>query len=229
MLVSAIEHYSYCPRQCGLIHLESIFDENPFTLKGRHLHERADEPSARAEKGVRVIRAMPIWSDEYGLLGKADVVELHGDTAMPVEYKVGRDVGAMHAVYQAVAQGLCVREMLGRRVGSVAIYYGKQHGRTMYELTDELIAETLRIVGEIREMQKAVSMPPPVADKRCPKCSLIDACQPFAVLGASATDRRALFRPMRHLAALPGPASYSTRYTSERRKRGSSSTTRRRS
>lgn len=28
VLVSAIEHSSYCPRRCALIHIEKAFDEN---------------------------------------------------------------------------------------------------------------------------------------------------------------------------------------------------------
>ena len=30
--VSALEHYSYCQRQCALIHVERIFDENVFSF-----------------------------------------------------------------------------------------------------------------------------------------------------------------------------------------------------
>jgi CRISPR-associated exonuclease Cas4 len=56
VLISAIEHYSYCPRQCGLIHLERVFDENVFTLRGRRAHERAHEAVSRQENGVRVER-----------------------------------------------------------------------------------------------------------------------------------------------------------------------------
>lgn len=203
MLVSAIEHYSYCPRQCALIHIESIFDENLFTLKGRHLHERPDMPMARAERGVRVLRALPIWSDEYGLRGKADVVELRGETALPVEYKVGKDVGAMHAVYQVAAQALCLREMLGCRIEEVAIFYGKQHGRKHYQLTDELVQATLGIARAIRQTQIAMAVPPPVADKRCRRCSLIDACQPFAVSTASLGKAGRIFVPLQAAAELP--------------------------
>jgi CRISPR-associated exonuclease Cas4 len=35
VMISALEHYSYCPRQCALIHLEQTFDENIYTLQGR--------------------------------------------------------------------------------------------------------------------------------------------------------------------------------------------------
>ena len=34
IMISALEHYSYCPRQCALIHQEQTFDENLYTLQG---------------------------------------------------------------------------------------------------------------------------------------------------------------------------------------------------
>lgn len=32
--ISAIEHYSYCPRQCALIHIEQTYHENAYTVRG---------------------------------------------------------------------------------------------------------------------------------------------------------------------------------------------------
>src|SRR3970040_818180 len=89
IMISALEHWSYCPRQCALIHLEQTFDENLYTLRGRMLHERTDEPVGEFQDGVRVERALPLWSKRLGLVGKADVVEFHGETPYPVEYKHG--------------------------------------------------------------------------------------------------------------------------------------------
>lgn len=88
-MLSALEHYSYCLRQCALIHIEQSFTENLFTLRGRAVHEQVDQPEWVVEKGVRVERALPLWSPRLGLVGKADVVEFHGDTPYPVEYKQG--------------------------------------------------------------------------------------------------------------------------------------------
>lgn len=34
--ISALEHFAYCPRQCGLIHLEQTFEENLYTIRKRH-------------------------------------------------------------------------------------------------------------------------------------------------------------------------------------------------
>jgi CRISPR-associated exonuclease Cas4 len=88
-MISALEHYSYCPRQCALIHLEQVWDENLYTLRGRLVHDKADLPNAATTEGVRVERALPLWSDRLGLVGRADVVEFHDQTPYPVEYKHG--------------------------------------------------------------------------------------------------------------------------------------------
>ena len=42
IMISALEHYSYCPRQCALIHQEQTFDENLYTLRGRAVHEQVE-------------------------------------------------------------------------------------------------------------------------------------------------------------------------------------------
>ena len=34
IMISALQHYSYCPRQYALIHQEQTFDENVYTLRG---------------------------------------------------------------------------------------------------------------------------------------------------------------------------------------------------
>ena len=87
--LSALQHWAYCPRQCALIHLEQAFDENLHTLRGNALHARVDQPGLQTERGRRVERALPLWHDTLGLVGKADVVEFDGDTPYPVEYKQG--------------------------------------------------------------------------------------------------------------------------------------------
>ena len=86
ILISALEHWSYCPRQCALIHVEQTFDENLYTLRGRTVHKRVDTPETEINQGMRVERSMPLWSKRLGLVGKADVVEFHGEVPYPVEY-----------------------------------------------------------------------------------------------------------------------------------------------
>ena len=88
--LSALQHWHYCPRQCGLIHLEQVFDENVHTLRGQAVHAKVDRPGVETAKGVRVERALPLWHDGLGLVGKADVVEFSvNGVPYPVEYKHG--------------------------------------------------------------------------------------------------------------------------------------------
>ena len=60
IMISALEHYAYCPRQCALIHVEQSYEENVFTLRGNRAHERVDEPGRETREGVRVDRGLPL-------------------------------------------------------------------------------------------------------------------------------------------------------------------------
>ena len=75
--VSAIQHLLFCERQCALIHLEHIWDENVLTAEGRHQHDRCDEMTSETRGDVLIARGLYIQNLELGLTGKADVVEFH--------------------------------------------------------------------------------------------------------------------------------------------------------
>ena len=194
--ISALEHFSYCPRQCALIHVEQTFDENVFTVRGRLSHERVDLGVATAPKGVRQLRGLPLWSDEYGLTGKADVVELHPDGPLPVEYKVGRITGG-HAALQLCGQALCLEEMFDVPVPVGALYSHATKRRVPIKIDEELRGRTRAAVAAVRALLTDQQLPPPVNDSRCPDCSLINACLP-AVVGEAPRVRGyhgALFTP----------------------------------
>ena len=200
VLISALEHFSYCPRQCALIQVERIFDENVFTLRGRRAHERADEPLLTTrENDVRIERALPLWSDALGLLGKADVVEFHDDgRIVPVEYKHGPRRERRHDDLQVCAQALCLEEMLGETIAAGAVYSIQTRRRRDVALDDELRQATRDAIVAVRALNNdAGPLPPAVNDKRCPKCSLLDACVPATVVAAR-HDRLAanLFAPV---------------------------------
>ena len=89
VMISALEHYSYCPRQCALIHVEQSFDENVHTLRGHLLHERVDEPTTELQADVRIEHALPLWSKRLGLVGKADAVEFHNGDPCRSSSQVG--------------------------------------------------------------------------------------------------------------------------------------------
>ncbi len=197
VMISALEHYSYCPRQCALIHVESVFDENLYTLRGRRIHERADSSEVSFEEGVRSERSLPLFSERLGLVGKADVVEFHaGGTPYPVEYKAGPRKEKAHDDIQLCAQALCLEEMLGKEVPKGAVFHKSSQRRREAVFHESLRRTTEEMVSLVRRMLAGGTLPPPVADARCPKCSLFDACMPFTLAGMDGRDSLAsLFDP----------------------------------
>ena len=202
--LSALQHWRYCPRQCGLIHLEQVFDENIYTLRGQALHAKVDQPGVETAKGVRIERALPLWHDELGLLGKSDVVEFLADgVPYPVEYKHGSrnkaaDIAACDDL-QLAAQALCLQAMTGKTVNEGAIYYATSKRRRVVEITDELRADVAQTANAIREMLIQGDLPPPLVDeqaaKRCKACSLLERCQPQATHAGVLAARASLFDP----------------------------------
>jgi CRISPR-associated exonuclease Cas4 len=178
--ISAIEHYSYCPRQCALIHVEQTWDDNVFTVRGHLAHARVDTEGDEPRRGVRIARAVPLWSERYGLYGKADLVEFRPDGPYPVEYKVGRRLGR-HADLQLCAQALCLEEMLGVSVPRGAIFYRAVRRRYEVIFDKEVRAQTLAVVAAIRQLLVMQQLPPAPNDGRCPKCSLVNVCLPNVV------------------------------------------------
>lgn len=178
VMVSALEHYSYCPRQCALIHREQTFDENLYTLRGRAVHEQVQEEESLSVDGVRVEKAVPLWSERLGLVGKADVVEFHGDTPYPVEYKHGPIRAARHADLQLCAQALCLEEMTGQPVPRGAVYHFSSRRRREVVFTPELRERVSQAVKAVRHLLREERLPPPVDDRRCLHCSLHDSCLP---------------------------------------------------
>lgn len=201
VMISALEHFAYCPRQCALIHVEQTFNENIYTLRGRFAHERPDTAMSRIEQGLRVERSLPLFSRRLGLTGRADVVEFRGATPLPVEYKLGKRRQWRFEAIQVCAQAMCLEEMLGVSVPTGAIYYVSSRERR-----DVLFDESLRRAVEdttlgIRAMLCAERLPSAPNDQRCVKCSLLDSCLPNAIgsPGRLRYERAQLFRPLRLL------------------------------
>ena len=180
-MISALEHYDYCPRQCALIHVEQTFDENIYTLRGRAVHERVDALDSASREGVRTEYGVPLWSEELGLVGKSDAVEFEGKVPYPIEYKRGSARKHGHADVQLAAQAMCLEEMLGVAVPAGAVFYHASRRRTEVPVDAALRTTVCRLTARIREMLAASELPPPVNDARCTDCSLVESCLPSVV------------------------------------------------
>ena len=183
--LSALQHWCYCPRQCALIHIEQVFADNLYTLRGQAVHRQVDEPGVDTRAGLRAERALPVWSDRLRLIGKCDVVEFEADgTPYPVEYKVGSRAKAAWIAacddLQLAAQALCLEEMTGKTVPAGALFYAKSKRRREVSIDAELRRRVEAATLDVRKLLDAAVLPASTFDERCAKCSLAEICQPQA-------------------------------------------------
>lgn len=189
MPLSALEHHLYCPRQCALIHVDGIWTENRAVVAGQRAHRRVDLPGSRWERSRRVVRAVPLYSDQLGLIGRADGVEVAEDGAIaPVEHKAGTRHGRAADV-QLCAQALCLEEMFDQPVPVAFVWYGAHRRRETVPLDEALRSLTSHAIHEVRSNMIDGTLPPPVADERCRECQLRAACMPNVVVRAEAVGR----------------------------------------
>lgn len=178
-MLSALQHYLYCPRQCALIHVEQQWAENRFTAEGRVLHERADSEKNVRQGGVHSVRSLPIRSAELGLSGRADIVEFHADgSVFPVEYKRGKPKANRCDEVQLCAQALCLEEMLRVEIGEGALFYGQKRRRQTVTFDSELRQLTAQTVARVHEIVQSGTTPRAEYSKKCDQCSLLAACLP---------------------------------------------------
>lgn len=182
--ISALEHHAYCARQAGLILLEDTFDDDAATVRGTLLHERVHTPGHETRRGVRTLRALPVWHDGLGLTGVCDVVELHDDgTVLPVEHKSGRYRAGGPADLQVAAQAICLEAMFATEVPLGVIYSAADRRRHDVPIDDALRTAVAETTAAVRAITTGESLPPAPADRRCRRCSLAEACMPGVLAG----------------------------------------------
>lgn len=179
IMLSALQHYMYCPRQCALIHVDQQWSENRFTAEGRAQHERVDREERECRGDVVAEYALPLYSRELGLTGKADVVEFHKGMAYPVEHKRGKPKPDECDMIQVCAQALCLEEMLGQSIPEGALFYGKPRRRQTVIFDDVLRNKTIDTCKKVHELIQSKIVPKAQYDaKKCSACSLYEICMP---------------------------------------------------
>jgi CRISPR-associated exonuclease Cas4 len=215
--LSALQHLSFCERQCALIYVEQIWEENVLTIEGAHLHERVDETGRRFESrgDVRITRGLPLRSLRLGLAGRADVVEFHRLSVnladaqpgnglargvplpevdglwrpFPVEYKRGSVRNPLPNKVQLCAQALCLEEMLGVVVPDGALFHGVAQ-RRLDILFDVALRERTEVAAQrLHELVASRVTPPAVKTAACGNCSLVTSCRPEVTSGRRSVRR----------------------------------------
>ena len=215
LMLSGLQHFSFCPRQWALIHIDNIWTENERTTEGKLLHETAHDSYRSESRGEVVIsRSMPVFSHELGLSGSCDVVEfrrvrsggvpISGKDGLwdiyPVEYKRGSPKDGDCDALQLAAQAMCLEEMLCCQIPVGALFYFETRRRQSITF-DEGLREKVRSMSE--EMHRYYDrrwLPKPKRTKSCNACSLRDECLPKLEKLQSAHDYNIL-----HLGTLDDP------------------------
>ncbi len=202
LLLSGIQHFTFCRRQWALIHIEQQWNENLRTVEGHILHERAHDGFSSEKRGdVITSRGMPVFSRTLGANGVCDIVELRLDgngvtltgregryLPVPVEYKRGKPKEGDEDTLQLAAQAICLEEMLLCSVPYGYLYYGETNHRTRVEVDGALRDKVYAAFTEMHELYERRYTPRVKPTKACSACSLRDLCLPKLLKAASAAD-----------------------------------------
>ena len=191
--ISSLNDFLYCRRRCALHHLDSLWQDNVWTVSGTRAHFHADDPGYESTAaGARIERALPLFADSIGLVGKADIVEFRpgpmGETPLPVDYKLGKRKKWDNDDVQLCAQAICLEEMLKVPVPEGAIYHVKTRRRRNVQFTPELRVKTIETVYAVRKLLAADKVPPASLKPQCEGCSLRDVCLPEITSGPRSLD-----------------------------------------
>ena len=190
--LSAISHYTFCPRRCALIHTEQTWNENYFTASGRELHVVVDDGASESRKDRKIARSVRLASRELGVSGISDVVEFVRDDEKgvpisrwpgkwrpyPIEYKRGTARNEEPYRRQLCAQAICLEEMFGSVVNEGALYLGSVKRRIAVPIDDSLRVATRETSRRIRQLLNSGITPQAEFGPHCNKCSLVDECMP---------------------------------------------------
>lgn len=185
IMISALQHYIFCPRQCGLIHIDDVWQKNLFTVRGEILHEKVDSDSYETRGDVKTVRGLRIHSYKYGIVGRCDVVEFRqtskGKEIFPVEFKAGQPKEDISDKVQLCAQVFCLEEMLNTQINKAAFFYGKIRRRNVIDIDLQLRTQTEDVINSVRRLISEKKIPIIEYSAKCRNCSLINVCQPKAL------------------------------------------------
>ncbi|AGY58210.1 CRISPR-associated protein Cas4 [Gloeobacter kilaueensis] len=176
--IAALNQYAYCPHRCWRMFCAGGFTDNAATIEGSDLHRRVHTVGSGNRDEVQQWRGIWLRSEQYGLIGKADLIEYRENLYCPVEYKRGAQSDWDNDALQLCGQALCLEEMTGSTVPVGFIYSTRLHRREAVPLVGPVRMQTVETIAAVREMLTSGAMPPAIYSKRCEGCSLLEQCRP---------------------------------------------------
>ena len=205
--VRMLNEFTYCPRLGYLEWVQGEFRDNLDTIEGRFGHRRVDRPSTKTFSGPGVAvqrgaqflktkeeevekegqrihsRSLMLSAPEEGLIANIDLVDIKGETAVPVDYKHGRIPDTPERAWepervQVCAQGLILLEN-GYNCTSGILYYIDSKTRVTVPFDEALVERTRSLILQFRKAAALSHLPEPLVDSpKCVRCSLVGICLP---------------------------------------------------
>lgn len=170
--VSDLNQYTYCPRRYWYLHFYDTQGRNYERIDGRATHKNQ---STRGEW----LNELYLESEELGLKGKIDVLDVEGANAVPVERKRAES-GQYYRSDKLQLAGYCMllEKHLDEPVREGAIYLYETDQRMHVSITDDHRSAVREQLEEMRSM--TVDDIPPLTDNpsKCEACSARSYCMP---------------------------------------------------
>lgn len=179
--IAALNQYAYCSHRYWRMFCAGEFLDNHYTIEGTSLHDRVHTLGEGHREDTWQVRAVWLKSEQYKLIGKADLIEEIDGNWYPIEYKRGHKGEWDNDELQVCAQALCLEEMLGRTITQGYVYYAQSHQRQSVNISAELRETAIATIQAIQNIQQTGKIPLAIYTQRCQGCSLYQQCLPQAV------------------------------------------------
>lgn len=176
--VSAVAEVMYCPRNFYYRVIEQVEDYNSHMLVGRLQENDRNIRELLNIKGREKIRGVSLQSDEMGLVGTIDELEIENEYMYPVEYKKGEEDQSESSKIQLCCYALILEEVYKTKIEKGYLYFRESKSKIEVSFTEELREVTYDTIETAKKILKDGLAPEPLCDARCVGCSMINYCMP---------------------------------------------------
>jgi CRISPR-associated exonuclease Cas4 len=151
----------------------------PF-INAIHAHKSVDKESKRSRTSCKQITGMYIYSNNYHLVGRADLVEWRNGLPIPVETKTGKVRNFENFNVQIGLQTICLEEMYNVTVSFGEIFFTEERRRSKIAVDKTLKDRCITVVSNLQDCFLSFNIKrfPRVNDHRCTGCQYQESCLP---------------------------------------------------
>lgn len=173
--ISTLNDFVFCPYS---IYLQGVYmDTDEWQYKatpqahGKIVHENIDKKTS--SNRADVIISLPVYSEEYGLMGKIDLYKRNERRLIERKYQLKQIFQGQ--IYQLWAQMLCMREM-GYAVESLAFYETSRNKMIPVDMpTDNDLDNFKSFINRFRSFNPSTT-PFTINHNKCMHCVYCNLC-----------------------------------------------------